>query len=467
MADPGTETLITDRSVPIRRVKTEENYDLDNEAVEIDNQNIEDPDNKLNPSPSFRQRWFGPLTEGGVRASTMSATAATFGTGCLTFPYIISTVGVIPGVIIFLLVSFSMLYTLHLLSQSSLNANIFNFGELTKKSVNNCCFIIYNVSTICFLIGAIMTYELTSYQFFMDIFSGFFYETKKETIKWKSAIIITVSCFCIQLPLCLIKNLSQLKYTSIVATVSIILVTIITLISFFCRMTFEGVSWISSPQLSNSSWFIQLTVITNAFVVFMFGYLNHNGFLLVIKNLKNPNEKRVNKVLFRSFLIECIFYLILGLSGYFINPYLTNEFFINESEDSTNRIIYIIAKAILIPCLQCLIPIRWNLLKESLASFFPSNEISSKVNLILTIVMLILMNYSLIFIDKVVDIIGFVGGIFGVMICYFLPLFIFVAIFGKTRFRSIVGYILLVFFGIIGIISTEHSLFKRLYLKSI
>lgn len=464
MADTGGETLITDKSVPIRRVKTEENYDLDNEAVEIDNQNVEDPDNKLNPSPSFKQRWFGPLTEGGVRASTMSATAATFGTGCLTFPYIISEVGVIPGVLIFLLVSFSMLYTLHLLSQSSLNANIFNFGELTKKSVNNFCFIIYNVSTICFLIGAIMTYELTSYQFLMDIFSSFFYEgdeEKRVPIKWKFAIIITVSCFCLQLPLCLIKNLSQLKYSSLVATVSIILVTIITLITFFCKMSFENVQWVSSEKMKTVSWFLQLTMITNAFVVFMFGYLNHNGFLLVIKNLKNPNEKRINKVLFRSFIIECIFYLILGLSGYFINPELKNEFFINESE--VNRIIYIIAKAILIPCLQCLIPIRWNLLKESLASFFPRIEISSKVNLILTIVMLILMNYSLLFIGKVIDIIGFVGGIFGVMICYFLPLFIFVAIFGKTRFRSIVGYVFLVFFGIIGIISTEHSLFKSFY----
>ena len=69
-------------------------------------------------------------------------------------------------------------------------------------------------------------------QFFMDIFSSFFYEGAAENrvpIKWKFAIIITVSCFCLQLPLCLIKNLSQLKYSSLVATVSIILVTIITM----------------------------------------------------------------------------------------------------------------------------------------------------------------------------------------------------------------------------------------------
>ena len=109
-------------------------------------------------------------------------------------------------------------------------------------------------------------------------------------------------------------------------------------------------------------------------------------------------------------------------------------------------------------CLQSLIPLRWSLLKESLISFFKDNQINKKVDVTITVVMLIIMNYSLLFIENVVNIIGFVGGIFGVLVCYFIPLFIYIGIFGKKKVTSFIGYILLIFFGIIGVISTIFSL---------
>lgn len=463
---PTEEVLISNTtSHPQHKITTVDNYDLDDETVQFDNKTME---NINEEQRSFKERWFGPLTEGGVRVSTMTATAMTFGTGCMTFPYIIGQVGVVPGVVIFLLVSFSMLYTLDLLLKGSLNANTFNFGELTKKSLNNAGFIVYNVSTIIFLIGAVMTYQLTSYQFFMDIFARYFYEKEESQlhlIKWRFAIIITVSCFLIQIPLCLYEKMSKLKYTPIIATCAIIIIMLIIFIVFLFHIDFSSndIRWFIGKRISEEPFWNKISIITNAFVVFMFGYLNHNGFLLVMKNLQNPTEKRTTKVMRRSFWIEFIVYFVLALSGYFLTPSNTKEMFLNTGlgGSGTDLEYYFgVAKVIMVLCLQSLIPLRWSLLKESLLSFFKDNQINKTAETIITIVMLIIMNYSLLFVDNVVNIIGFVGGIFGVLVCYFIPLFIYIGIFGKKKVTSIIGYILLIFFGVIGVISTIFSLYS-------
>ena len=461
---PTEEVLISNNASnhPQHKITTVDNYDLDDETVQFDNKTME---NINEEQRTFKERWFGPLTEGGVRVSTMTATAMTFGTGCMTFPYIIGQVGVVPGVVIFLLVSFSMLYTLDLLLKGSLNANTFNFGELTQKSLNNGGFIVYNVSTIIFLIGAVMTYQLTSYQFFMDIFAQYFYiQGQLLPLKWRYAIIITVSCFVIQVPLCLYEKMSRLKYTPIIATCAIIIIMLIIFIVFLFHIDFssDDIKWFIGEGLNGDFW-SKISVITNAFVVFMFGYLNHNGFLLVMKNLQNPTEKRTTKVMRRSFWIEFIVYFVLALSGYFLTPSNTNEMFLNTRlrvSGTALEYYFGVAKVIMVLCLQSLIPLRWSLLKESLFSFFKDNQINKTADTIITVVMLIIMNYSLLFVDNVVNIIGFVGGIFGVLVCYFIPLFIYIGIFGKKKVKSIIGYILLIFFGIIGVISTIFSLIK-------
>ena len=460
-----TEGLIDNKpslNPPQHKITTVDNYDLDDETVQFDNKTME---NINEEQRTFKERWFGPLTEGGVRVSTMTATAMTFGTGCMTFPYIIGQMGVVPGVVIFLLVSFSMLYTLDLLLKGSLNANTFNFGDLTKKSLNNAGFIVYNVSTIVFLIGAVMTYQLTSYQFFTDIFYKYFYEGEnKVPILWRHVVLISVSCFCIQIPLCLYEKMSKLKYTPIIATCAIIIITLIIFFVFIFHINLNSsdIQWFTGYGINGKTFWEILYTVTNAFVVFMFGYLNHNGFLLVMKNLQNPTEKRTNKVMQRSFWIEFIVYFILALSGYFLTPSNnTTEMFLNTGlggSGSYYETCFCIAKVIMVLCLQSLIPLRWSLLKESLISFFKDNQINKKVDVTITVVMLIIMNYSLLFVENVVNIIGFVGGIFGVLVCYFIPLFIYIGIFGKKKVTSFIGYILLIFFGIIGVISTIFSL---------
>ena len=257
--------------------------------------------------------------------------------------------------------------------------------------------------------------------------------------------------------------MSRLKYTPIIATCAIIIIMLIIFIVFLFHIDFssDDIKWFIGEGLNGDFW-SKISVITNAFVVFMFGYLNHNGFLLVMKNLQNPTEKRTTKVMRRSFWIEFIVYFVLALSGYFLTPN-TKEMFLNtrlrESETAL-KYCFGVAKVIMVLCLQSLIPLRWSLLKESLFSFFKDNQINKTADTIITVVMLIIMNYSLLFVDNVVNIIGFVGGIFGVLVCYFIPLFIYIGIFGKKKVKSIIGYILLIFFGIIGVISTIFSLIK-------
>ena len=52
------------------------------------------------------------------------------------------------------------------------------------------------------------------------------------------------------------------------------------------------------------------------------------------------------------------------------------------------------------------------------------------------------------------------GGMFGVIITFCLPVINYVAVNGKYKIRSLIGYVILAMFVLIGILSTCHSFYQ-------
>lgn len=140
----------------------------------------------------------------------------------------------------------------------------------------------------------------------------------------------------------------------------------------------------------------------------------------------------------------------MAFSGYFSVPVDTPPIInTKKNYDEGNDYVMLVVNIFLIICLLCLLPIRWNILRDSLKTIMKVEEISMPINISVTIIALILMNVIVYFISFT-DVISFIGGLFTVMICYFIPLFDYIAVSGKKRWQSVIGYVILGIFFLIG-----------------
>ena len=55
------------------------------------------------------------------------------------------------------------------------------------------------------------------------------------------------------------------------------------------------------------------------------------------------------------------------------------------------------------------------------------------------------------------------GGIFGVIICFCLPVVNYVSVNGKKKVKSIIGYAMVIFFVIVGVFSTVYPIYQIIF----
>ena len=111
---------------------------------------------------------------------------------------------------------------------------------------------------------------------------------------------------------------------------------------------------------------------------------------------------------------------------------------------------------------------RFIVIRDNYSSLV-KERMTPKKDLLATIICIFVFNFivvctSIIGVNNLTGIfIELFGGIFGVIICFCLPVIIYATANGKTKLKSIIGYILIGFYGIVGLITTGNSFFKLLY----
>lgn len=124
---------------------------------------------------------------------------------------------------------------------------------------------------------------------------------------------ITLFMILIVTPLSYLKKLDSLKYTSVVALVSVVYLVCLVVGHFFLDRS----SGSEAIRLGPFSWRLTLA----SFPIFVFAYTCHQNMFAILNELE-PSEKdgsqtrQSNIIIRNSILIACFSYLIVGILGY-------------------------------------------------------------------------------------------------------------------------------------------------------
>jgi amino acid permease len=402
------------------------------------------------------ERFFGPIRGGSLRGATIAMASITFGGGCLSFPNAVAQTGPFIGLIMIIIVAYISYYTLTLLLEDGSKTKIMDFNGLIEKTMGKRMVLFSDIFNIFLCFGTIMSYQLTVYNFALQLGEEFFGIDKEN--KLNKLYLQLICTFAIQIPISMLKNISTLQYASIIGTIALIF----SIFVIVCEMPFYLSNYLAVnpfPDLFIKPHWGYL----ETFTTFLYGFASHNGIFQIFVELKRPSNKRNHKILKRSFAIELVLYLLIGFCGYFSTLDATPGVFLDREDLPGFTPDYLIraAKITLFICLHCSMAINFNIMRMSIIPMlFNSKEVSFIKDFVVVLIVFILSNVGVFFLNDVVMIIGAVGGFCVVVICFVIPIMNHIILSGlpHTHPRNLIRYAVLTVIVILGCVAGVKSI---------
>ena len=194
-----------------------------------------------------------------------------------------------------------------------------------------------------------------------------------------------------------------------------------------------------------------------------YGYVYHSTFPTLLSGLDNLKESNTKRIHITSYTIISVLYAFFSFFGLFCindNNFNQRELFVNGKDLQSNNALICIFKLILILFFISLVPMRYLVIRDNYISIIGQEMLPIKIEIIITLICLFITNIIVYFADfdnLISNIILLFGGFFGVFIGFVLPVINYVAINGKGKKKSILGYIVALIFVLVGFFSIFYN----------
>ena len=450
--------------------KPSTNIDKINEIEEEENSNdniIFQKDQENRRKLSTNIKYCGIRGDSKISCILNIAVSA-IGGGCFLFPHIIYEGGIIVSLACFLFITICIYYSVDLLRSFVVDTKYFSFALMTEKTLGAtalkvyafCSFVIYTSMEVSYL-SSIFLYVKGMYNLSGALAIFLYYLI--------SMIIEILICIYISK----IINMHLLSIISITCFLLILISLIV--VAIVANATGEVHNKFISdnlffPELSEITFWNSLFKLSSYLMVYLYGFSYHSTFPTLIGSLKTVNNSTTKKVHIISFGIITIAYFAISIFGYILSEVVPNELF-QENDDlfkdgwATLRKPF---KYSLIIFLLFVIPIRFITIRDNYITLIGKQRMTILKELPIVSLFIFICNILAFCISlfetklqkyQIKTLFQALGGIFGVIISFCLPVINYVSVNGKKKIKSIIGYLISFIFVLIAILSTGHTFY--------
>ena len=199
-----------------------------------------DDEEELIEKRTFLERTFGKMNPDSLRGAIFNLCILSLGSGCLAVPQKFGYMSLIISPFAIIIAGCINLWALILISSLYQKYKIKRYDLLVEKLYGKSLGILLSITMFINQFGILIIYQVIIYKLLGGIVNeigGYGYKNNdiflKESFwgeyKWKFSVSYGIT-FIIILPLCLLKNVSEMRYTSTFGILSIILLILIVLI---------------------------------------------------------------------------------------------------------------------------------------------------------------------------------------------------------------------------------------------
>lgn len=250
-----------------------------------------------------------------VFSCTINLAMTILGTGILAIPGGVSGAGLAFGLAFTLITAALSLFSLFLLGEMMPYGGAHpTLNSIAQRSMGKLGGIIVDLSLLCNCFGAATSYL---------IIASTSIESLVGSAGWPRQLYVLL-CLVVVLPLCLLRRVDMLRFTSYLATLALLLLTAVVIL--FALPWSESSRWhaLFDPCAGVVSGSCRGEVVLAAeplgivkqFVVFTNAYTCQQGMVPICAELERPTRRRKFAVISGAIGTACVLYLAVGVAGY-------------------------------------------------------------------------------------------------------------------------------------------------------
>jgi amino acid permease len=282
--------------------------DSDDETV-LSDESFYDPSANT-PEPVDKEGCVGFIKDafkaGSIKGGIFTLICSTLGKGMLMIPNAMGPSGIIWSVIQLALCALIAYFSLSTLTLAASGYRAYSYQRLAEISYGKKFKSFVNVSFFLTYWSAALAILVLISEFFSKIF-----ETEGLPIdKYWNLIVATFLVY----PLCLAKELKQLRYAYILSFFFVVIMTLVIVYQAFVFAEDGNEAHFMRNLADVDRW--NFGGASSTFATAVFAYSCHPSALDVFKELYNPTQRRMEKVVRRTLLLTLLAYLLIGVFGY-------------------------------------------------------------------------------------------------------------------------------------------------------
>ncbi|KAL6948748.1 hypothetical protein ACO0QE_001221 [Hanseniaspora vineae] len=236
-----------------------------------------------------------------VLSSSVNLTKTIVGAGLLAIPFAYSKDGIFVGLLLTIIAATATGYGLSLLGKSSKmldnprTSSFFTLCSITYPQLT----LVFDFAMVVQCFGCALSYLVLVGDVFPSVLGH-----DREFWIYLSLVIIV--------PLCLLKNLDSLRYSSMLGLLAIAYIVLFIIIRFFIdlpSLNFHnlGISWFKINSYSG---------MMSTFSILIFGFTASMNMFSICNELEHNSLRNIDKVIGNSVGVACLLFIVVGTLGY-------------------------------------------------------------------------------------------------------------------------------------------------------
>ena len=417
---------------------------------------------KMKTKKNCFKKMLENFSSGSLTSSVFSLCILSLGTGSLALPQKIGYMSLFFSPIIIILSGLVNYWSLTVLSSASKKYNINSYEEIVKNLFGKSLSILLGIIMCINQSGMIILYQVIMYKLIGGVINEIFnygysgVEEFSSNSFWKNFSVKFFICYLIAgfilSPLCLLKNISKMRYASIFGIFSLFFLIFIVVIEcpFYIKYNFiDNKTKINFIDII--SGFKGDMKILQSISTLFYAFSCHVGVFPVLNTLKSPTPQRIHLLFKKSIILDISCYLIIGISGYLTQPIDTPDLIIERKKIFNNDFLMVFGQICFIFTLIAKICANYNALRSCIINLFglnkSQNQLSNTANFLLTECCLIISTFIAVIFQSISSYISLIGGFCSVIISVLIPGLIYINGLNESKINKktiIAGIVLLI-----------------------
>jgi sodium-coupled neutral amino acid transporter 3 len=268
-------------------------------------------------------RSFSKLEKGSLRGSMFALCSAAIGGGVLSLPYAMVLIGWANCYILFVVATVSGIWSNLMLCRIAIDTKVRNYDEVCNLAGGKCLQRTLSIMLFIYVTGTCIGYQIVISTLAAYICTSLGVDAHFTTTMLFRAYVNIPVAYLVFLPLSVMKDMSAFRYCGMFSLLALTYTGIVLSVEVpYYRREYADIATVYAFYFD---WNFPL-----ACAMVFFAFTCQLQILPIYSELVNPSYKRIRKVIYRSLIIDFLFYFWLTSCGYWATMNYTNTVVINR-----------------------------------------------------------------------------------------------------------------------------------------